>query len=170
MGWTRARWKAVLLDFLERAGWSAGQVFFATLLAGGATTAGVGLPWKHASVLALSAAVSSVGLTVVQYLTRATNLAFWPDLVVRLAKTFAGSMVASWAGAHVFDITTFDWTTALNVAFLATIGALGKGLLARGPGSPVPVDPSATVAVGRAAVHTNPSTLPTATYLEATRR
>jgi len=34
MAWTSAKWRAVLLDFLERAGWSAGEIFFATLLAG----------------------------------------------------------------------------------------------------------------------------------------
>ena len=32
--------------------------------------------------------------------------------------------------AQVFDVTTFGWTAALNVAALATITALGKGLLA----------------------------------------
>jgi hypothetical protein len=31
----------------------------------------------------------------------------------------------------VFNAITFDWTTALNIAFVTTLTALGKGLLAR---------------------------------------
>ncbi|BAL88884.1 hypothetical protein AMIS_36640 [Actinoplanes missouriensis 431] len=149
------KWRAVVLDFVERGGWSAGQVFFATLLAGGIGSV-ADLPWAEALTLAVSAFVSSVILTGVQYLSKQTNLAFWPDLIVRLAKTFLSSLSASiLAGA--FDVTTFDWETALNVAFLATLASLGKGLLAREPAAPngqVPPDAS-------------PSTLPTGTYREA---
>ncbi|BCB76688.1 hypothetical protein GCM10022251_50400 [Phytohabitans flavus] len=164
MAWTRAKWRAVLLDLLERAGWSAGQVFVATLLAGGATaTATAGsLPWKYALTLALSAAVSSVILTLIQYASHTTKLSFWPDLLVRLGKTFLATLAASIAAANVFNIMTFDWNAALNLAFLATLTALGKGLLAR---ENVAAQPGAAPAPAQS----SPSTLPTATYTEATR-
>ena len=160
MAWSGSKVRAVLLDVLERAGWSAGQVFFATLLAGGTAVSVGNLPWKYSSTLALSAAVSSIVLTVVQYLTRITDLPFWPDQLLRLVKTFAASLAASIVAAKVFDVTQFDWTSALNVAFLATVTALGKGLLARG---------QAAVGVGEGAKKT-PSTLPAQTYEDAVRR
>ncbi|MCU7723065.1 hypothetical protein ODJ79_05005 [Actinoplanes sp. KI2] len=131
MAWGAAKWRAVVLDFLERAGWSAGEVFFATLLAGGTTVSVANLPWAYSLTLAFSAAVSSIVLTAVQYLAKQTNLSFWPDLLVRMVKTFLGSLSASIAAAKVFDLTTFHWSAALNVAVLATLTALGKGLLAR---------------------------------------
>jgi hypothetical protein len=175
----------VVLDFLERAGWSAGQVFFATVVAGSSTAAAVGLPWKTATALAAGAAVSSLVLTAVQYLGRFTNLPFWPDLLVRLAKTFLGSLGASLSAGKLLDVTSFHWTAALNVAALATIAALGKGLLARG-GGVIPAGAGeaaeeavakggAQVAVGRVpkqmvAAYSSPSTLPTATYLDAIGR
>jgi len=175
MAWTTAKWRAVALDFLERAGWSAGEIFFATLLAGGTSVSVVNLPWKYSLTLALSAAVSSIVLTAIQYLTKQTNLSFWPDLLVRLVKTFLGSLSASFAAAKVFDVTTFHWTAALNVAVLATLAALGKGLLARQPASPAPAAPATTGDTGPAgttaaevpAAQANPSTLPTQTYVEA---
>jgi hypothetical protein len=190
MAWNSSKWRAVLLDFLERAGWSAGQVFFATVVAGSTQSAAIGLPWKTASLLALGAAVSSVVLTAVQYLGRFTNLSFWPDLLVRLGKTFLGSLGASFAAADVFDVTRFHWTAALNVAFLATLSALGKGLLARGaavlPAEITGVHPHPTadgakpaggdqVAVGRVPQQmvrdlSSPSTLPTNTYRSAVGR
>lgn len=163
MAWSRARWRAVLLDLLERAGWSAGQVFVATLLAGGAATTAGNLPWKYALTLALSAAVSSAILTVIQYASHTTELGFWPDVIVRLGKTFLASLAASIAAASVFDVTAFDWTAALNVAFLATLSALGKGLLARGNPNPPPGAATPVPA------QSSPSTLPTATYAEAIR-
>ncbi|RSM36456.1 hypothetical protein DMA12_40215 [Amycolatopsis balhimycina DSM 5908] len=61
--------------------------------------------------------------------------------------------------AGVFDITKFDWGTAFNVAFLATLAALGKGLLAREHSAPTSV-----------AVEISPSTLPSHTYEQAVRR
>ncbi len=157
---------AVVLDFLERAGWSAGEVFFATLLAGGLPTGDViGLPWKYSLVLALGAAVSSVLLTLGQYVAKLTDLSglnppwlrFWADLAIRLVKTFVASVVGSVVAAHPFDIVTFNWTSALNVAVLAVLAALGKCLLARGAGG-----------TSAGAVPT-PSTLPTPTYLAAVR-
>ena len=142
--------RAVVFDFLERAGWSAGQMFFATLLAGGAEISAGNLPWKYSGTLAIGAAVASVILTALQYLTKMTELTFWPDIVVRLAKTFLSSLAASIVAVGVFNVGTFDWGTALNLALLTTLGSLGKGLLARQP--------------GKAA---NPSTLPPETYAAA---
>jgi hypothetical protein len=167
-----SKWRAVLLDLLERSGWSAGQVFFATLLAGGTTVAVTGLPWKYASTLAISAALSSLVLTVLQYLVRWTDLKFWPDTLARLAKTFLASVAASVAADKVFDITKFDWGTAFDVAFLATVSSLGKGLLAREqaqPASPRAATDGAVTAVA-ADLRTTPSTLPTQTYVEAVKR
>lgn len=164
MAWSSSKVKAVVLDFLERAGWSAGQVFFATLLAGGVSVSN--LPWKYSSTLAISAGVSSMILTGIQYLTRTTDLSFWPDLTVRLAKTFLSSLAGSIVAAGVFDITRFNWTTALNVAILATLTALGKGLLARGQAVLTPSAPQTAASAGKA----TPSTLPTNTYEDAIRR
>jgi hypothetical protein len=159
MAWTWPRWRAVLLDVLERAGWSAGQVFVATLIAGGATTAVTGLPWRYAATLGVSAAVVSILGTVLQYLGKKADLSFWVDLAVRLGKTFLGSLVGSAMAGKVFDIVTFDWATALNVAFIATLAALGKGLLAR---EPAPVAP--------AEARMSPSTLPRSSYETAVGR
>jgi hypothetical protein len=96
----RIRLNPIVADFLERAGWSAGQVFFATVLAGGAGRTVADLPWQYAGVLALSAAVASVLLTGVQYLTGTTNLSFWPDMLIRLVKTFLASLAASFAASR----------------------------------------------------------------------
>jgi hypothetical protein len=155
MVWNGSKRRAVLLDLLERAGWSAGQVFFATLLAGGTAVTASNLPWKYSATLALSAGFASIVLTVLQYLGRATDLPFWPDLVVRLAKTFLASLGGSIVATGVFDVSKFDWTTAFNVALLATITALGKGLLAR-----------TQTGAGKA----TPSTLPESTYENAVKR
>lgn len=141
--------RAVVFDFLERAGWSAGQMFVATVFAGGAAASIGDVHWKYAGSLAIGAAVSSSVLTAVQYLARQTKLGFWLDMVVRLAKTFLSSLAASIVAAGVFNVVTFQWGAALNLALIATIGSLGKGLLARQPGS------------------ANPSTLPPEIYQEA---
>ncbi|GAA1623639.1 hypothetical protein GCM10009828_059880 [Actinoplanes couchii] len=124
-------------------------MFLATLLAGGAGSV-IDLPWRYSLTLAVSAFVVSLVLTGVQYLSKITDLAFWPDLLLRLAKTFLSSLAGSMV-AGAFDVTTFDWESALNVAFLATLTALGKGLLARGQ-------------------VTSPSTLPEPTYREAVEK
>jgi hypothetical protein len=163
MAWTAGKWRAVMLDFLERAGWSAGEVFFATLLAGGTAASVANLPWAYSLTLAFSAAVSSAILTAVQYLAKKTNLSFWPDLLVRMLKTFLGSLSASFAAAKVFDVTTFHWATALNVAALATLTALGKGLLARQPAvliaTAAPAFPAAAAATTTPAATAAPATL-----------
>lgn len=167
MMWDRSKWTAVVLDFVERAGWSAGQVFFGTLLGGGAVVTAGNLPWRYALTLSGSAALASIVLTAGQYLARLTSLPFWVDVVVRLAKTFLASLAASFAAAKVFNLMTFHWTAALNVAALATLAALGKGLLARSQS--VAVQPAA----GQAPVPrqpTNPSTLATGTYERAVQR
>ena len=132
---------AKLLDYLERAGWSAGQQFFAILLASGAVAGAAGLPWKLALVSAAGAAVASLILTFIQYLVQDLNTlqnehqAFLIDLSIRTGKTFLASVAGSVAAAKPFDIVKFDWPTTLNVAAVAAITAFGKGFLA-GSGSP----------------------------------
>jgi hypothetical protein len=151
---------SILFDFVERAGWSAGQVFLATLLAGGAAGTVGDVPWKYAFTLAVGAALSSAVLTALQYLARLTALPFWSDLLVRLAKTFLTSLGGAFMAAHPFDIHTFDWATALNIAALAVLTALGKGLLAG----------SSARESGKRAGGRNPSTLPGTVYLAAVQR
>ncbi|MDR7326459.1 MULTISPECIES: hypothetical protein [Catenuloplanes] len=163
------RTNPIFLDFAERAGWSAGQVFFATLLAGGTATSVADLPWTYAITVSLSAALASVLLTALQYLGRATNLSFWPDVFVRLAKTFLSSLLASITAAGVFNVVEFDWTTALNVAVVTTIAALGKSLLAREkPAADVPA--GGTESAGVPARVTSPSTLSPEVYRRAVAR
>ncbi len=113
-------------------------------------------------------------LTGLQYLTKTTNLSFWPDVVVRLGKTFLASLLASIAAAGVFNVVEFDWTTALNVAFVTTLTALGKGLLARSK-DPLTVIPeagneSATVPAQPARNGSGPSTLSPVVYERAISR
>src|SRR4051794_35491731 len=116
MAWAAAKWRAVLLDFLERAGWSAGEVFFATLLAGGTAVSVANLPWTYSLTVAFSAAVSSVVLTAVQYLAKQTNLSFWPDLLVRLLKNFLGSLSAAFPAPQGFDVTTLPRSAPPHLA------------------------------------------------------
>jgi Putative lactococcus lactis phage r1t holin len=144
-----ARAKAIIADFLERAGWTAGQEFLAVLLTSASSV--ISLPWKTALSMAAGAAVVSLLGTAVQYLGKWTSVAYWPDLGVRLVKTFLASLLGS-AGADAIDVLSFNWANALNLAALATLLALAKGLLAR------------QSAPGTAAT---PSTLPSATYAKA---
>ena len=153
----------ILADFLERIGWTSGQVFFSVLLAGTAGTAVVGLPWKLAAVMAGSAAVATIVTTGVQYLAKQTNLPFWQDILVRAAKTFLASLAGSIAAAHPFNVVTFHWPDAFNVAALAVLSSLGKGLLAKGDAA----GQGAGAAVPAAA---NPSTLSAPTYRAAVVR
>lgn len=115
-------------------------------------------------------------MTGVQYLTNKTELGFWHDLEVRLAKTFLASLGGSFLAAHPFDITKFDWATALNLATVATLTALAKGLLARESGT----DAHAAATDARAATTgtpatpgvggPSPSTLPSKVYWSAITR
>ena len=145
------RRKSIIADFLERAGWTAGQQFFAVLLATKSSGTVIDLPWKVAFCMAAGAAVVSIVTTAIQYLAKLTELAFWPDLLVRLAKTFLASLAGSF-GAEAFNVLDFKWSSALDLAVIATLGALAKGLLAR------------QAQGGNGA---NPSTLPNATYATA---
>ena len=126
--------RAIFWDFVERAGWSAGQQFVAILLAAGTAGSVLALPWVLAGAMAAGAAVASLVATAVQYLTGLTGRTFWPDLAIRLVKTFLVSLAASF-GAEVVNVLTFNWSEALGIAVLTTIGALGKGFLARQDGA-----------------------------------
>lgn len=121
----------ILADFVERAGWTAGQQFFAVLLATSSTATGViDLPWQLAFVTSVGAGVATLVGTAAQYLARATDLGFWADQLLRLAKTFLSSLVGS-GMAVAAGVLPSSWPAALDLAALATLSAFAKGLLAR---------------------------------------
>lgn len=127
---------AVVLDFAERAGWTAGQQFMAVLLATGTAGSTVGLPWKLAIYSSVGAALASVLTTAVVYLpavARRIRSSYWRDVVVRLAKTFLASLVGSVVGLAL-DVRELDLASVLDLAAITTLQALAKGLLARGAG------------------------------------
>lgn len=170
-----ARRTSIIWDFVERAGWSAGQQFVSIVLTAGSVTAVAGLPWELALWTAAGAAIVSVLTTAVLYLTSlgapgVLKLSFWPDLIVRLTKTFLSSLLGS-MGAAAVNPMTFGWVAALNVAAVATLGSLAKGLLAREPLAAADHAASTGSAGTTAAVQPdNPSTLHPAVYLTATGR
>jgi hypothetical protein len=143
--------KSRILDGLERAGWSAGQTMVVVLLTSG-TVDIHHVNWGLALGTAVGAFVVSGLATVLVYMSQHAQGSFWVDLGCRLAKTFVAALIGA-IGADYFDAFTFDWNAALNIALLATLGALGKGLLAR----------------QETADGNNPSTLPAATYNLATQ-
>lgn len=128
-----------LWDFVERAGWSAGQQFAAILLAAGTAGSVLQLPWALAAAMAAGAAVVSLVATAVQKLTEKLSgrsaHSFRSDLWIRLGKTFLVSLGASFGAEHAFNVLTFNWSEALGIAALTTLGALGKGMLARQEGN-----------------------------------
>ena len=64
------------------------------------------------------------------YLSPLKPRTFSADLGLRLLKTFVSAFGGA-IGTDAFDAFAFDWGGALSVALLATLGALGKGFLAR---------------------------------------
>jgi hypothetical protein len=116
---------------LERAGWSAGEQFAAVLTTSTVATI-AGLPWAAALTTAAGAAIISLLTTTVEYTAAPLrNANYWTELVLRLVKTFASSLLGSMGAVAAFNFLTFGWVAALNLAAVATLGALGKGLLAR---------------------------------------
>ena len=132
--------RARFFDLLERAGWTAGQQFAAVLLANSAAGSVVDIPWEFALSTAAGAAIVSAVATLGQYFTSLSDTRYWVDLGIRLVKTFIASMLGSF-GADVLNVLEFDWSSAFDLAVLATLGALAKGLLAREP-TPAPSPPA----------------------------
>jgi len=148
---------SVLADILERAGWTAGQVFCAVLLTTSSPTIGtIELPWRLSLVMSSGAAATSVVTSVLLYAGRVVRLRYWADIGVRLAKTFIAALVGAYA-ASLADVFAFDWGAALDLAVVTTVTAMAKGLLARQTSSS-PDNPA------------NPSTLPPLVYRSAMAR
>lgn len=123
-------------DFVERAAWTAGQQFFTVLLAINSKSGFINLPWKVALATSAGAAVVSLLTTTLQYipaLKKRIGKDFWLDLGLRLVKTFIASILGT-IGAMQFNVLTFDWSNAADLAGVATLTALAKCFLAAGPG------------------------------------
>ena len=122
--------KSRILDALERAGWSAGQALVAVLLTTGAVSDARHLQWGPALGTAAGAFIVSAIATGLVYLSPLQASSFRADLGLRLVKTFVSAFGGA-IGTDAFNAFTFDWGAALSVALLATLGAFGKGFLAR---------------------------------------
>lgn len=142
--------EAVQLDVLERAATSAGEQFLAVLLATGTILSIIGLPWGPALATAAGAFVVSFLASELQIAAGLGTLAYWPDLAVRVGKAFGASLLAT-LGAGVVDVTTVPWVTALNVAAVAALLALVKGLLAHDGPTSASLLSHETLAIARAA-------------------
>lgn len=118
--------KEKFLDILERAGWSAAQQFLALILVGGALSFGQ-VSWIVDLSTAAGAFIVSALLSIGQ-LSFASPLTFWPDLIVRIVKTFAASLVGL-LGADVVNVIGINWVADLQIAGFAAFLALVKGLL-----------------------------------------
>jgi hypothetical protein len=143
--------RPVVRDFAERALWTGGQQFVAVLLTTSTTSGVIDLPWRISLSTAAGAMVVSLLTTALQYipvLRRSVGKSFVLDLALRLTKTFIASFLGT-VGAMQFDVLTFNWSNALDLAVVATVGALAKGFLAAGPG-----------------LANNPSTLQGSTYTQ----
>lgn len=133
---TTTKFRAVILDMLERAGSSAAQQFLVIVLGGGLLLTKIsGLPW-------LTAIGTAGGAFVISLLTSLVTLSvpklpYWPDLLIRVAKTFGQSLLAT-LGAGVVNLTTVPWLTAINTAAVVAFMSLVKGLVARN----APITPS----------------------------
>jgi hypothetical protein len=155
-----SRAQAVVLDFLERMAWTAGQQFFAVLVATGAAASALKLPWELAVSSAIVAALASLPTTAILYipgLARWIAEGFWRDLFIRAAKTFL-----SLAGLSLANIEDWDAQAALYVAVVATVQAIGKGVLSR---EQTPTPPVTEQEMKLAA--STPSSLSRATYRAA---
>jgi r1t holin len=143
-------------DLLERAVWTAGQQFFTVLLATNPKSGFINLPYKVALATAAGAAFVSALTTLVLYigdLSKKVSGNFWLDTCLRLAKTFIASLLAT-IGAMQFNVLTFDWSNALDIAVVATLTAAAKCFLAAGPGPSTRGESD----------QRNPSTVQTAAY------
>lgn len=140
----QAKWR----DALERAGWTAGQAFFAVLLADGTINKVSELPLLSAGVSAVLASLITVAVAF-RFPPKDKGGPDWigSDLPTRLAKTFGATFVGVLGVNTLSDLSTVDWDTVLanagpaaQVAIIATIGALGKGVLAKQdvPGAATP--------------------------------
>lgn len=132
----------IALDFAERAGWTAGQQFLAVLLAttgaaaAAADTSVVDLPWQLALTSSLGAAVASVPTTAALYLRGFyawITASYWRDLITRVLKTFTASVAGTLLAVQVVDTYDLGWRSALDLAAIATLQCIAKGVLAREP-------------------------------------
>lgn len=117
-----------VVDALERAGSAAGEQFLAVVTVGTGVTRLTGLPWEFALLTSLGAAVISILLTAVQF-SLVGPVSFRVDLLIRTAKSFAASLLATFGGDHPFNIVGVSWTDALDVAAMAAVLTVVKCLL-----------------------------------------
>lgn len=116
-------------DVLERALSSSGQQFLAVVIGAGAFNSITGLPWVPALSTAAGAGLISLLLSAGQVIVGLDKLPYAVDLLIRVGKTFAASLLATLGDQQFVDVLHVHWITALNIAAVASFLALVKGLL-----------------------------------------
>lgn len=126
-------WVLKAKDVAERAASAFGEQFLSIVLfwAGAGTSATLtGLPWAIALSTSAGAAVVSILLSIVQFsIPGGQTPPYWLDLVTRVSKTFAASLLGTLGGGATFDVLHVSWVHALNIAALSAVLSLVKNLL-----------------------------------------
>jgi hypothetical protein len=87
------------------------------------------IPWYGAVATALGAGVVSLLTSLASW--KVPTLSFWPDLGVRVGKTFVQSLLAT-LGAGAINLFSVYWLHAVDMAAFAALLSLVMGLLATG--------------------------------------
>lgn len=114
------------LDVLDRAARTTLQQFiivaFAAIPAVGSITR---VAWYEALGVGIGAGILSILMSLLSW--RVPVLPYWPDVAVRMARTFVQSLVAS-VVAGAFNIFTADWGNLLTLALAAAMASLATSL------------------------------------------
>jgi hypothetical protein len=125
----RAWWVTYLLDPLERAANTFLQQFATVLLAVGSGGLLYSQNWAAAANTAAFAAIASVVASAATLKVKPKSPAV--DLVLRLVRTFAASVVGTLGAEHaVHTLSGANWQGAVAIAVPVTFTALLKGLAA----------------------------------------
>lgn len=132
-----------VLDMLDRAGRSTLQQFVVVAFSAIPAINTVSrIPWYAALATGLGAGVVSLLTSLVSW--KVPTLTFWPDIIVRVGKTFAQSLLAT-LGAGVINLFSVPWVHALDMAIGAAALSLLTGLIATGVHPGIGIEPSASL-------------------------
>lgn len=123
-----------VIDMFDRAGRTTLQQFLVIAFAGIPAVGSVThLAWYEALGVGVGAGVLSILMSLLSW--KVPVLSFWPDVLVRMVRTFVQSLVAS-IGAGAFNVFTANWGALLTIALATSALSLASSLLVSGVYAP----------------------------------